>query len=393
MSRNAGHHILSARTMERRFNKDLLSLIVWGVMLTTNILFVSKYIPRIGIDPIYASFTYSVLFIGLVWVYRRTLKKYITERIARVVSLCLAVGIIGIIACSILFIDPLTIRVDRWSATTYFLDALFEGTYPYGVHTHVSESNFPSPFPLWHYLNIPFWLMGDVGWIQAFMLLVFLGSLYLFSHSWRAVLSATLLLCISPSYWWEIATRSDGLSNALLVCSCILLMERFDIQMNNRWWLVAIIAGCIASTRLSAVIPIALYLFKPWLEVDIKKEIGFICVALGVVVVAFAPYIFWDTVSWVFFSRNPFMSQTGPGNTWILVVMMLIAIWIAYKKQTLYYYFCTTSIYMFIFMLVSQFGYIIQTGAPYTLFDVRCDISYFTLAIPFAIIALIYQKE
>lgn len=392
MNPNIDLPILSARTMDKK-SANILSLSQWGVILGTNAVFVYKYILRIGINPIIATVVFCLLFVGAVWVYSHKIANFISERIAKGLSIGLTIGIIGVIACSIFLIDPLSIGVDRWSATTYFLDGLTAGVYPYGVHTHMFENNYPSPFPLWHYLNIPFWLIGDVGWIQAVMILVFLGCIYVYFRSWRAVLGAILILGISPAYWWEIATRSDGLSNALLVCSTVLLIEWYGIKMEKHWWLLAIIAGCFASTRLSAVIPVALYLFKPWLDTTWKKELGFIGIAAGIVIFFFLPYILWDTETWIFFQRNPFMSQTEPGSPWILGVMVLIAIFVAYKKQTLYYYFSTTSVFMFAFMLITQLGVVWRSGGEVTLYDPNFDISYFTLAFPFAIAALIMETN
>lgn len=377
--------------MDKKLTNQIVTTIQWAIILVANLFFVCKYIPRIGFNPILSALVYSAVFCGAIYIYRHFFKKYISERFACFSSLLLTIGLLTVIACCIFFIDPLTIQVDRWSATTYFLDALFSGIYPYGVHTHVSEMNFPSPFPLWHYLNIPFWLIGDVGWIQAFFLLFFLFSVYLYFRSWRAVLNTLLLLYLSPAYWWELATRSDGLSNALLICSLILLLERYTIKMDKQWWLLAIFAGCLASTRLSAVIPVALYLFKPWIDAPWKIKIGFVAVAASVVICAFAPYVFWDTENWVFFHRNPFMSQTEPGNPWILGIMVLLAIGIAYKKQTFYYYVSTTSAFMFAFMLIANLGVMYSTKNPSALLDSTCDISYFTLAIPYAIVALVYQ--
>lgn len=360
----------------------------WAVILATNIFFVCKYIPRAGIDPVWASILYGLVVMAGVFLYFRYIKDRLSERLARLFSFVLAGGVICFIACAIFLIDPYTIQVDRWSATTFFLDALRDGVYPYGVHTHVSETNYPSPFPLWHYLNIPFWLIGDVGWIQVFFLLFFLVCVYRYFQSWRALLGVLLILYLSPAYWWELVTRSDGFSNALLVCSCLLLVERRAITMNKKWWVLAIMAGCLAATRLSAVIPVALYLFRPWLDTNWKAKIGFVGIALSIVAVFFAPYVFWDIDSWIFFQRNPFMSQTSPGNPWILGIMILIAMGIAYKKTLFYYYLCTTSVFMFAFMLFTQLGVIYRSPEPVTLFDICCDISYFTLAVPYAVIAL-----
>ena len=389
MNPSIGLLISFARKMGKKLIDRIPVAAQWAVILATNIFFVCKYISRAGMNPALASIVYGLAVAGGAFLYGRYVKNRLSERLARVLSFILAGGLIAFIACTIFLIDPYSIQVDRWSATAFFLDALRDGIYPYGVHTHVSETNYPSPFPLWHYLILPFWLIGDVGWAQAFFLLVFLVCVYRYFQSWRALLGALLILYLSPAYWWELVTRSDGLSNALLVCSCLLLAERRAVTMDKQWWLLAVMAGCLASTRLSAVIPVALYLFRPWLDASWKAKIGFIGIALGIIAAAFAPYVFWDTDSWIFFQRNPFMSQTTPGSVWILGVMVLVAIGVAYKKSSFWYYLCTTSVFMFAFMLFTQLGVIYKSPEPVTLFDICCDISYFTLALPYAAVALI----
>ena len=373
--------------------ENIWTVLLWAVMLATNIFFIGKYFPRAGLNPVISAIVYGAVITGLAFLYKKRIAALISTRVACGLSVILTVGILLFIALAIRFIEPYSLQVDRWSATTFFLDGLVQGIYPYGIHTHAAETNFPSPFPLWHYLNIPFWLIGDVGWIQAFFILVFLGAVYYCFRSWHTVLGTLLLLYISPSYWWELAVRSDSLSNAFLVCACILFIQRFPLKMDRQWWLLAILSGCLASTRLSAIIPMALYLFYPWLQANWKVQIGFIGIAIGIIAFFFSPYIFWDTENWVFFQRNPFMSQTSPGSPWILGIMVLIAIAIAYKKKTFYYYLSTTSLFLFAFMLFTQLGVIYRSPEPVTLFDVCCDISYFTLAIPYAILGLTMPKE
>lgn len=372
--------------MERN-KTDILNIIIqWGIFLAFNGLFVYKYVPRSGGNSILCTILYGILSTGLIWLYRAKIQILITERLACIFSILLTTCIIGITSCFIFLIDPYTIQVDRWSATTFFLDALRAGVYPYGVHTHISETNFPSPFPLWLYLNIPFWLIGDVGWMQEFALIVFLGGVWYYFRSWRILLHVAILFAISPAYWWELVVRSDGVSNMLIVCALILYIQRKPIEMENRWWLLALMAGCVASTRLSSVIPMALYLFKPWLDASWKQKIGFIGIAVFVVLIFFAPYIFWDTETWIFFQRNPFITQTLQGNTLVLGIMILIALAIADKKHSFHYYTSTTSAFIFIFILASQL-YVLWTTREYTFSNSALDISYFTLAMPFTIIS------
>lgn len=380
--------------MEKNKIFNFNSLLQWGVFLCINILFVYKYVPRAGFNPLISSILYGIAVISAAALYKFLITPKINEQKARYISITILLVIVTCISLSILLIDPLTIRVDRWSATSYFLDALFHGVYPYSVHTHVCDTNYPSPFPLWHYLNIPFWLLGDVGWIQVFCLLLFIFAVRYYFNSWCIVLKVLLLFSLSPAYWWEIATRSDGVSNILFMLSCIMFIQRKPIEMSHQWWLLAIIAGCIASTRLSSVIPLALYLFRPWFDVDWKRKTGFICIALAIVLFFFAPYILWDTTNWVFFERNPFITQSKQGNSWILLCMVIVAICIAYKKQTFYYYVSTTSAFMFAFMLISQIGILLfPTANAVSLNDIYFDISYLTLSLPFTIIALVSSES
>lgn len=378
--------------MDRNKSDIAKTVLLLCLYLTINVLFVYKFVGRTIFSPILISILYTIGILGIWGIYKKWGFSLLKQRTIVLLSGTLSAIIIGGIIASIILIDPYSIRVDRWSATSFFLDALFQGNYPYAVHTHVCDTNYPSPFPLWHYLNIPFWVIGDVGWQNVFFFLLIMGSIYYYFRSWIVVLSVLILLIMSPAYWWEILTRSDGLSNAFLVCSTILFIEKYPLKIDNRWWLLAIISGLIASTRLSAIIPMALYLFHFWLALPWKKQIGFISIALGIVILFFAPFVLWDTNSWIFFHRNPFMSQTTPGNSWILLIMISIAIIISYGKMMFKDCLFSIAVFMFMFMLVSQLGVIWATDFQVTIYDSCCDISYFTLSLPYIAIALAYKE-
>lgn len=372
--------------MEKRFDKLTKITLQWCLFITINLFFIAKYVPRAGLNPWICCIGYTIVSTMLFYSYCKV-AHHIKEKIAKI-GVYVGVGCLIIcILATLYFIDPYTINVDRWSATTFFLDGLFHGKYPYGIHTHVSEGNYPSPFPFWHYLHIPFWLLGDVGFELIFFLLLSIYALQCYTKSYKATLSFLLLLLLSPSYWWEIVTRSDGLSNALLIISVILLVEHYHITINDHFWLVAVIVGCLAATRLSAWIPLALYLFYPYIKSNWKIWVGLPLVVFGILFLFFTPYIFWDTTTWVFFSRNPFMSQTSPGNIWILFCMVLIAIIIATRKKSIYDYMQTTGLFLFAFMLTTDLGVLYHSPTA-TILDNVCDISYFTLSLPYCICSL-----
>ena len=363
----------------------------WCIYLATNIFFVCKYFPRAGFNPVLSAVLYGIIVSCLCFVYQTVIRERLTERVARNLSIIITSGIIIVIGLAIALIPATSLQVDRWSATTTFWDSLFQGIYPYGVKTYGSTNNYPSPFPVWQYLNLPFWAIGDVGWQQAFFLLVFIGAVFYYSRSWLTVLTVLFFIILSPAYWWEVMTRSDGLSNSFLVLSTILFIQRHPIKMSDRWWLLAIIAGLLACTRLSVVIPLALYMFRPWLEADWKIKIGFVAIAFAVAFSVFAPYIFWDTETWIFLEYNPFITQTTHGNVWVLLSLVIIAIIIASIPKSFYNNISISGIYLFAFMLISQIVIVLSLDDA-AFFGAHCDISYHTLSLPYCVLALTIRE-
>ena len=140
----------------------------WLFYFLLNLLFIWKYMSRTPYNPMMGMAAFLLLCTVSIKAYHLFFKG--KERLSKYTIVVLFISACILIALLLYLIDPLTVRVDRWSATSYFLDGLFRGEYPYGIHTHVCETNYPSPSPLWFYLNIPFWLMGDVGFQLFFFL-------------------------------------------------------------------------------------------------------------------------------------------------------------------------------------------------------------------------------
>ncbi|MDD3490677.1 MAG: hypothetical protein PHR62_12425, partial [Paludibacter sp.] len=290
----------------------------------------------------------------------------------------------------LLYIDPYTVRVDRWSAVSFFLEGLFNGEYPYGIHTHVSETNFPSPFPLWHVINIPFYLLGDVGIGLIFFLIITFVTVKIYFNSYRKAFLFLVLLILSPAYWWEVAVRSDSLSNGFLVLTFILWYTKKGYSVDKNFWLTIILCGIIASTRLSAVLPVALFLFAQYIQTNWLKKILFPLSILAFVLVVFMPFVLWTIDgTYVFFTRNPFMSQTSVGNPVFLIIMIVAGIIFALKWKNTDEYFEYAASFMFIFMAGSQLSLIMTRGISGSFFtDSTYDLSYFTLYLPYTLMAL-----
>lgn len=359
------------------------------IFLIINSLFVLKYSPRYNLNSyltlsIYFGFVFTVYF-----TYRK-MASFGTEKLFKILYWGMLILAISAIATTLILIDPYSIRVDRWSALTFFWDAAFNGQYPYGAHTHVAVTNFPSPFPVWHLIGLPFYLLGDVGFQIIFFLLLLAFAIKRYFSTYKKSFFFLLMLLISPSYWWEVVVRSDALSNSILVFMIIIWFVKYNRNLSNSFVLIIFICGAIASTRFTAVLPLTLFLFQPYIKLSIKQKIIFPLSIFGIALLSFLPFIFWDTDTWVFFSRNPFMSQTGNGNFYLLLLMIVLGITLALSWKNIQQFFSLTSIFIFIFILLSQIIYLEskRNGNANFFSDGIVDLSYFNLALPYCIARL-----
>lgn len=87
--------------------------------------------------------------------------------------------------------DPLTNKVDRWSALAYPIQNLFNGQFPYSAKTHLGGN--ASPFPIWLVFHIPFYLLQNVGLSEIFTCMIFIYSIKLLS-GYKAAIKATLFI-------------------------------------------------------------------------------------------------------------------------------------------------------------------------------------------------------
>lgn len=365
-----------------------------GVFLLVNSIFIWKYLSRTAYSPVVGILAWSLLA-GAVCAL--AFRLFSNERRAKWASMVLLAACFSVIASALVLIDPLSVNVDRWSALDYFIRALFDGTYPYGVETHIG--NHPSPFPLWHYLHIPFYWLGDVGLALFAYLAAFVFTVRWFTRSWIPTFFSLLLLSLSPAYWWEVIVRSDGLGNAMVVFCIIMWMERRQISFchpkQGPWVACAFICGLVAVTRLSAALPLAIYTFKGFLLASHRRQLLSLLMIMAIVLSFFAPYIFWDTQTWIFFSVNPMMTQTQQGHPLVLLLMIGIELWLVLRYNTTFdRYVSSTACFLFVFFLTAIVNnhFISNAETPW-MEDASFDISYLTLAFPYCLFSLARRES
>ena len=354
------------------------------LFILINAFYVIKYVSRVeSINMISVLIVYIVSMLFYIGLYHYFSNRWSVKLFKIGFWIILISAVIAIIA-ALVYIDPYSVKVDRWSAVVFWLDGLFNGEYPYGIHTHVSETNYSSPFPFWYVLSLPFYLLGDVGIGLIFFLVVTALTVKCFFDSYKKAFLFLSLLLLSPAYWWEVLVRSDSLSNAFLVFIIILYITKKEFQLQNKVVFTAIICGLIACTRLSAILPLTLFFFKPFMQINWKSKLLFLSIIIGICFLIFSPFVFWDTQNWIFFSRNPFMSQGDPNNPYILAVFIVIGIIFSYSWKNMNQYFSITSCFLFLFLIPFEVTPFFD-GETSLAVENLYDMSYFTLIFPYCL--------
>lgn len=349
------------------------------IYLIINVLFVDKYTMRVTEWHYAVDALYLVIGGGLIYGLGRW---KVSERISQILLCCGAI-LYSIILIGIQYhIDPLTLRVDRWSAIHYFLDDLLQGVYPYAAQTHLG--GYGSPFPVWQILHLPFYALGNVGLSYFFGLGLFL-FLMARCYSPRVSFMAFILIAASPAINYEVVVRSDLITNFLCVCALCEWLRHHSVRLKDHPYLIAVLTGLCASTRLATVIPIGFLYGYAFLQMDWKKELAFVLLAGTTFVLTFLPFALWNGEMLFFFEYNPFVLQTRQGSPLVVLLFGAIAVgWTIYNK-TCPSHFCLKAGCLLTLLVVITFAYNMIDSGNYDLFSSAYDISYLNMAMPFYI--------
>lgn len=349
------------------------------LFLFINGLFIVKYGSRTNINPLLILIIYSVVFVIL----HSFITKFSRKNIAIIYWSFVGIIIIGIILLHKM-IDPLTIQVDRWSALNNFISALFRGEYPYMAQTHLG--GYGSPFPFWQVFHIPFYLIGDVGKAMLFIFIVLSLSLKWILNDYKKAFIYLFLMFISPAFWYEVLVRSDLMYNFILCFILISLIHKMDISIKKNPFVLGFICGLLLSTRLSIVIPFAIYLIPDFWNSELKRKLSFFLTGTATFIITFTPLLFWDFNALLFFEYNPFILQSRQGSLYEMFLLIFMVIFFGFKWKTDFSkQFSYTGIVLFIFVGITFIHMMITDNFSNGLFSPRYDLTYFNMALPFII--------
>lgn len=356
----------------------IVNRVILFLYLAINTLFVEKYVSRV------TSYHWLVVIIYIVgvclifWSMNKLSKK--VKSFSKI-FIGILIAILGIAIGLQYIVDPLLINVDRWSAIHNFLSAMLQGQYPYGQQTHLG--GYGSPFPVWQILHLPFYALGNVGLSIIVVTLLFLLTIYRI-YSNKIAVFASVLLCISPAFWYEVAVRSDLITNIMLSAIIAEWLVYKNVKLTDNIVSISIIVGLLLSTRLISVIPICVVYGYEFIQMNWKKKCLFVLIVVGVFCLTMLPFVFWKGSTLLFFEYNPFILQTRQGSWLVLLIFAIIAItivvWVREKKT---YRLAVTGFLLTCLVAMAFLEKMWQYNLWDQLFSSTFDITYLSIALPF----------
>lgn len=354
------------------------------VYLCINSLFILKY----GLRVVPLSYVLAVLLLycGFIAVLLR-FSMLIALKTGRRLHLSVILCCLLLLVIMQQMIDPYELQVDRWSAIHNFISSLLAGHYPYAAQTHLG--GYGSPFPVWQVFHIPFYLLGNVSLSFVVGVVVFLDAVRrVFGH--RRAFVAFLLLLASPAFVYEVAVRSDLMTNFLLSAAIILYCHHYRLSFSSHYVLISIIVGLMASTRLSAVIPFGIYFLNDFLKSGYRRQTLSVAIVLTLFAATFLPFLLWNGEMLLFFEYNPFVLQSRQGHLTDFLLFVPLGLWLALSwRGNICRYALHTACFMVVLVAVTFMHNMYLNDSWNQLFESAYDITYFNMALPFLIIAII----
>lgn len=348
-----------------------------------NVIFIVKYASRIHEVNQYLVALFYIAFIAMVvsFIHRYELKP---KQYKRLFITILAVFFSLTIYLNVT-VDGNALNVDRWSALQVGTRALLSGDYPYSATDHLGGRSSALPFLL--IIGIPFYLLGNIGFLQSLCFLIFAYIICRSFNSYRDRLLCLLLLVLSPAYLWEIYVSSDLMSNFIIILLFMAVLH-FSKQSDSVATTLAVpfIAASLLLTRLNAFIPLTLLLVNRFHQYPVKKKLLFVAISLLTTVLLLYAGFNQAGSPENFRAYNPFELQNRQLPLALSLALLMLTIAVAYfisNYRSLIWY----SALLLLLPVVIAFGITIyHNGINASLFNSSFDISYFNMALPFLLI-------
>lgn len=286
-------------------------------------------------------------------------------------------------------VDGYSLNVDRWSAMEVGIKAILSGEYPYNIPDHMGRES--SNLPMLIILGMPFYLIfGSVGYLQCFIFLFFSYLIVKIFKNYKQRLAVLIILFLSPSYLWEVYVKSDMFSNFVVVLGFIFLMWNYFIKENKlKLGWASVLTGLVFLTRLSAVIPIILLLFKKFYQFSIKEKIIF--ALIFTLTVSGVLYLFFHNANSfdLVVAHNPLTIQGAKQPLILSLSYIILAFILSFKIKSLSDIIYWAGVLLFVCVFAPFIMFLIQYGYDDIVTNSSFDLSFFNMSMPFILISIV----
>jgi hypothetical protein len=268
------------------------------------------------------------------------------------------------------------------------------GEYPYSAVDHLNGRS--SNLPALMLIGLPGYLLGDVGFLQALSFVFFVYILLQTLETYQARLLGLLLLAGSSAWMWEVVTKSDLMSNFILLLGFIVLWQKKNAgHIARRSFLVGGLAGFMFYTRLISFIPLTIFLFQDFVQLPLRKKLSFIAASVGVVVLL-TLVVFKNCPSLaVFKENNPFTLQNRQLPLLVSAGTLLLPLFSSQKNIPLPTLMRRCIVLILLPVLLAFLFSWLKNGFHSIIHESAFDISYFNFLTPFVIyyLALAFEQH
>ncbi len=274
-------------------------------------------------------------------------------------------------------------QIGRLPAIKDWLDRFFSGKFPY-------NSPFtPSGYPFLFLISVPFYLIGNVGYLEVTGLILFFYFIFNFSKNSKEIFAVLVILLMSPVFYYGFVVRDELFFNMMLAVLSIFVSEKYlkPEKIDAKFILVAVIFGLALSTRSVVAIIYAIYLPFTFRS-NIPKGLFFLFIVFLTFVLLLVPFVIWDEKS--FLHNGPVAVQSYLSHIpfWTAALFILISAAAGWVVSDLHEVFFACGIFLFAPVFASMLNQISQVGFyPAVVGDVF-DQSYYIFCIPFLLLSI-----
>jgi hypothetical protein len=359
--------------------KNYINNISFLLLAIVSFLFIVKYASRGMAFPVLFGGLFLVLFYFMVSsIVKIDFKnhKFFNTRTYLLACVFLCIGLI----IALRFITPET-RAGRHIALNGWLDNLKYGFYPYD-----SKAN-PSGFPFLFALALPFYIIGDAGYLAVFGIILFLSILRNASSSLKELYARFFIFLVLPVVYYEFVVRSELFTNMTLIIALIAIAlkkinpEKADFNFVS----IAFLFGLFLSTRL-IVFPVYLLFLLYFFRRDIFKGIIFVTISFSAFILTLLPFVIWNQE--YFWRNGPFAIQFSYLPLWLVIIAPFILAYIGWMIRDAQELMFASGATVFTLVTASLAVKSVECGLYACIVNSCFDISYFALATPFLILSI-----